>query len=304
MRWWTVVLVVFGLMAWAQRAYIGNAGNSTVVVVSLSTPAQVLTSWGSFAQPWGVAYKAGRVYVVEYVGVPDAPQPAGRVVVLNREGRVERVLKGAHYPMDVAFHAGKVLVASSAVDWSGNVRGKPEILVYGEEGENPIQRWPFPGNELGYPQTLLPQEKGVWVVTTWGLLVLVDGSTGGVKGVFSLPGLLKAIRRLAGDGQGGLYLTGLKDESVGRVVHLPAQALEPGAGTKDLSSQGRVVADGLADPWGVVRVGEVLYFVTSNERPGGTGPGRLWRLDPKGGKVEEVLALPTRYTLGLAVEEE
>lgn len=302
MKRWTWVLVFLGLMAWAQRAYIGNAGNSTVAVVDLKE-ARILASWGTFAQPWSVAYGGGQVYVAEYVGRPDAPQPAGRVVVLNREGRVVRVLQGAHYPMGVAFQEGRVLVASSAVDWSGNVRGRPEILVYGEEGEAPKERWPFPGETLGYPQTLLPQGGNLWVATTWGLLVLLDGKEGTVRGVFALPGLLNPIRGLAEDGQGGLYLTGSRD-GAGRLVHLPAQALVPGEGTKNLSLQARVVAEGLPEPWGVARIGGVLYFVTSTDRPGGTGPGGLWRLDPKEGKAERVLVLPTRYTLGLAIEEE
>ncbi|MFN4073366.1 MAG: hypothetical protein ACK4G4_08145, partial [Thermus sp.] len=189
-----------------------------------------------------------------------------------------------------------------AVDWTGTVRGKPEIVVFGAEGEKPLSRFPFPGETLGYPQSLLPLEEALWVVTTWGLLVGLDRETGGVRGVFSLPGLLNPIRGVAADGQGGLYLTG-NQEGVGRVVHLPKAALQPGEGTRDLGRQGVVLAEGLPDPWGVARVGEYLYVVTSTDRIGGTGPGGLWRLDLKERKAERVLALPTRYTLGLAVGE-
>ncbi|MEZ0320897.1 MAG: hypothetical protein ABWJ63_03080 [Thermus sp.] len=295
-------LLLLGMVAWGQRAYIGNAGNSTVAVVDLKE-ARVLDTWGTFAQPWSVAYGGGRVFVAEYVGRPDAPQPAGRVVVLSREGKVEGILEGAHYPMGVAYAKGRVYVASSAVDWTGSVRGKPEVLVYGPEGGKPVARWAFPGDTLGYPQTVLPQEEGVWVATTWGLLVLMDGDAGRVKGVFALPGLLNPIRGLAGDGQGGLFLTGSRD-GVGRLVHLSRDALRPGEGTQDVSRQGEVLAEGLPDPWGLARVGSVLYFVTSTDRPGGTGPGGLWRLDLREGKAERVMGLPTRYTLGLAVEGE
>lgn len=296
-----VALAIFGL-GLAQRAYIGNAGNSTVVVVDLAQ-AKVLDAWGTFTQPWSVAYGEGKVYVAEYVGRPDAPQPAGRVVELDREGRVLRSLKGAHYPMGVAYGNGRVYVASSAVDWTGAVRGKPEILVYGPAGEEPLRRLPFPGEQIGYPQSLLVEGKTLYVATTWGLLAAWDLEREALAAVFSLPSLLNPIRGLAGDGQGGLYLTGNKD-GVGRVVHLPKAALEArGEGTLDLSRQARLLLDNVPDPWGVARVGKSLYFVTSTDRVGGSGPGGLWRLDLEGGKAERVLLLPTRYTLGLAVEE-
>lgn len=296
-----VLLVVSGL-GFAQRAYVGNAGNSTVLVVDLAQP-RVLDTWGSYAQPWSVAYGGGKVYVAEYVGRPDAPSPAGRVVELDRQGKALRSLKGSHYPMGVAYGAGRVYVASSAVDWTGAVRGKPEILVYGEAGEEPLARLPFPGDQLGYPQSLLVEGKALYVATTWGLLVLWDLERGGPAAVFSLPALLNPIRGLAKDGQGGLYLTGSK-EGVGRVVHLPKAALEArGEGTLDLSRQARVLADNLPDPWGVARIGQALFVVTSTDRVGGTGPGGLWRVDLGSGRAERVLAFPTRYTLGLAVEE-
>ncbi|MFN3180321.1 MAG: hypothetical protein ACK41R_09325, partial [Thermus sp.] len=219
-------VLLLGAVGLAQRAYIGNAGNSTVVVVDLKEN-RVVDAWGTFAQPWSVAYGGGKVYVAEYVGRPDAPQPAGRVVELDREGKVLRVLGGVHYPMGVGVFGGKVYVAASAVDWPGTGRGKPEIVVFGAEGEKPLSRCPFPGESLGYPQSLLPLEEALWVVTTWGLLVALDRETGGVRGVFSLPGLLNPIRGVAADGQGGLYLTG-NQEGVGRVVHLPKAALQPG----------------------------------------------------------------------------
>ncbi|MCS6868177.1 hypothetical protein [Thermus sp.] len=297
--WVGVVLLTLGL-ALGQRAYVGNAGNSTVLVLDLAQP-RVVASWGTYSQPWSVAYGGGRVYVAEYVGRPDAPQPAGRVVELDREGKAQRFLLGAHYPMGVAYGGGRAYVASSAVDWTGAVRGTPEILVYGSQGQNPVARFPFPGDRFGYPQTLLWQAKGLYVATTWGLLLLLDPEKGEVKGAFSLPARLNPIRGLAGDGQGGLYLTGHKD-GLGRVVHRPASLLEPGEGVKDLSDQARVVAEGLPDPWGVVRVGEVLYVVTSTDATG-TGPGGLWRVEPATGKAQRLLTLPTRYTLGLAVEE-
>ncbi|WP_128415166.1 PQQ-binding-like beta-propeller repeat protein [Thermus tenuipuniceus] len=297
--WILVALMVSGM---AQRAYIGNAGNSTLLVVDLAQ-AKVLDTWGPFAQPWSVAYGGGKVYVAEYVGRPDAPSPAGRVVELDQKGKALRTLKGAHYPMGVAYGEGRVYVASSAVDWTGAVRGKPEVLAYGPTGEEPVWRYPFPGERLGYPQSLLVEGRTLYVATTWGLLAVLDLERGTVAAVFALPGLLNPIRGLAKDGQGGLYLTGSK-EGVGRVVHLPKEALAArGESAVDLSAQGRILADGLPDPWGVARVGRALYLVTSTDRVGGSGPGGLWRLNLDSGKVERVLVLPTRYTLGLAVEE-
>lgn len=285
-------------VALAQRAYVGNAGNSTVVLLDLKGP-QVVGAWPGFQQPWSVAYGGGKVYVAEYVGRPDAPQPAGRVLELNREGKVLRLLKGAHYPMGVSVLEGRVYVASTAVDWSGQVRGKPEVLVYGPEGEEPTARLAFPAERFGYPQTLLATQQALWVATTWGVVLALDPATLAVGKAFALPGVLNPIRGLALDGKGNLYLTGSKDGD-GRLVRLPLEAVLPVPEVQNLDRFAEVLARGLPDPWGVAFAGGVLYLVTSTDESG-AGPGGLYRLGPEGPK--RLLNLPTRYTLGLAVEE-
>lgn len=298
LRW---VLAVLGLVlvstgALAQRAFVGNAGNSTVVVVDLRA-AKVLASWPGFQQPWSVAFADGKVYVAEYVGRPDAPSPAGRVVELDGEGKALRVLLGAHYPMGVAARGGKVYVASSAVDWSGQVRGKPEILVYGPEGDSPLLRSPFPAERFGYPMTLLLSSQGLYVATTWGAVVLLDPESLGVRGAFTLPGVLNPIRGLAEDREGNLYLSGSKDGD-GRLVRLPKGAFLPLPEPQNLDRFAQVLLRGLPDPWGLAFAGEELYLVTSTD-PSGSGPGGLYRVE--GGQAKRLLDLPTRYTLGLAI---
>jgi DNA-binding beta-propeller fold protein YncE len=297
---WTAVwlLALAAGLALGQRAYVGNAGNSTVVLLDLQGP-RVVGAWPGFQQPWSVAYGDGKVYVAEYVGRPDAPKPAGRVVELNREGKALRTLKGAHYPMGVAFLQGKVYVASSAVDWSGQPRGEPEVLVYAPAGEEPIARKAVPHSRFGYPQTLLATKEALLAATTWGYVVFLDPSTLEVRRAFALPGVLNPIRGLALDGKGNLYLTGNKDGD-GRLVRLPLDAVLPVPEPQDLDRFAEVVAKGLPDPWGVALVKGVLYFVTSTD-PSGQGPGGLYRLEAGGPR--RLLDLPTRYTLGLAVEE-
>lgn len=293
-----VLLVLLVSASLAQRAYIGNAGNSTVVLVDLKEP-RVVGAWPGFQQPWSVAYAEGRVYVAEYVGRPDAPRPAGRVVELDREGKALRVLLGAHYPMGVAAGGGRVYVASSAVDWSGQIRGEPELLVYGREGAEPLSRKGFPADKYGYPQSLLLAPDGLFVATTWGVVVLMDPGTLAERAVFTLPGVLNPIRGLARDKEGNLYLTGQKDGD-GRLVLIPKGSWLATPEVQNLDRFAQVLLKGLPDPWGVAFVGDDLYFVTSTDASG-TGPGGLWRLEGK--EAKRLLALPTRYTLGLAIGE-
>ncbi len=302
----TAVVRIFSLLALAlglalaQRAYVGNAGDSTVVVLDLEGP-KVVDRWPGFQQPWSVAYAGGKVYVAEYVGRPDAPAPAGRVAELTPDGKALRVLLGAHYPMGVAADGERVYVASSAVDWSGQVRGEPALLVYGKEGSEPLARFPFPASRYGYPQTLLPAPEGLFVATTWGVVLLLDQEMH-PKAAFALPETLNPIRGLALDAKGNLYLSGSKDGD-GRVVRLAKGAWGPSPEVQALDRFAQVLAKGLPDPWGLAVVGEALYLVTSTDASG-QGPGGLYRL-PLGeeARPERLLDLPSRYTLGLAVGE-
>lgn len=294
--------VTFLALGWAegQRAYVGNAGNGTVVVVDLKAR-QVVGAWSGFQQPWSVAQAGGKVYVAEYVGQPGVPRPAGRVRELDREGKTLRVLVGAHYPMGVAAGKERVYVASSAVDWSGNVAGEPEILVYGPSGMEPLSRKPFPSANHGYPQTLLFTPDGLYVATIWGVVLLLDPDTLETRLAFSLPQALNPVRGLARDPEGNLYLSGQK-EGVGRVVRLPKGALLSLPEPQDASGLVQVLAEGLPEPWGLAFFKGSLLVVTTTDASG-KGPGKLLRLDPRTGQIEELLVLPTRYTLGLAVEE-
>lgn len=194
-------------------------------------------------------------------------------------GQGLRILKGAHYPMGVAVRSGKVYVASSAVDWSGQVRGKPELLVYGPEGEEPLSRQPFP-QTFGYPQTLLATEGRLFVATTWGYVLLLDPGSLSLRSAFALPETLNPIRGMALGPDGFLYLTGSKDGD-GRLVRVPLSALLDVPEPQNLDRFAQVLAKGLPDPWGVDLVKGVLYLVTSTD-PKGTGPGGLYRLEAEG----------------------
>ncbi|GGJ28838.1 SBBP repeat-containing protein [Deinococcus roseus] len=299
-----------------ESVWIANAGNGTVAAYdSQSTLTSTSTEnrkASSISQPYDIAVAAdGTQFVVENVGNPAAPQPAGRVLKYAPYSLSEplQTLTGLNYPTSAALDSvGNLWVVSSALDWSGAVRGTPRISRFASNATTETSGFNFPASTYGYPfRAAVDSQNRLWVTTTYGLVTMFATpltSNGAAPDlVWQLTGLNP--KGLTFDGQGNLYVVGNTGSS-SKAVKLSTTSLTLSPYTANADS--RILStytSNLYSPFDVdVDVLGNLWVVNSTNSAG-TGAGSVVRFPAVSGTPSStpnlILNQSTQYTLGIAV---
>ncbi len=304
------------VVAHQESLWVAMPGLSTVL--TYDEPAQLPESATPsrrvstvVAEPTSVAVAPdGRQYVVEYVGDPDAPQPAGRVLVYAPFDGAEpatEISVGLTYPTSLAFDAkGTAWVANSGVDATGAPRDIPDISTIEPKEDFARRAFSYDYATFGYPQQLAFDPVGdLWLSTTFGLVLGFDLPVSGESATpaYVLTGASDAfdtVRDLAFDLDGDLWLsTSLKGAP--QVVEVASGwwVFDPTIDDADLSAR---LTLGLPDPWGLA-FDQVGRLWVSNRTNGAEGPGSVVRFDSllSGSAPSGRIALPAAFAEGIAI---
>lgn len=299
-----------------ETVWVANAGNGTISAfdsqANLTASSTENRKASNISQPYDIAVAPdGTQFVVENVGNPAAPQPAGRILKYAPFSLSEpmQILSGLNYPTSAALDStGNLWVVSSALDWSGAARGTPRISHFAPGASTETSGFNFPAGTYGHPfRAAIDSQNRLWVSTTYGLITLFANpltATGSAPDlVWQISGL--NLKGLTFDGQGNLYVVG-NDGPNSKAVKLSTLNLTPSPYTANADS--RVLAtytSGLFSPFDVDVDSLGNLWVVNSTNSSGTGAGSVVRFPAISGNPAStpnlVLNGPTQYTLGIAV---
>ncbi|MEN0061051.1 MAG: endo alpha-1,4 polygalactosaminidase [Myxococcota bacterium] len=301
-----------------QTIWVTNAGLSNVVAfdepTTLGEPARAdRVSGEAIAQPYAIAISpTGERFVVENVGDPDAPQPAGRVVIYDRFALAsprEVVSTGLLYPTGIAFEAdGSALVVNSALDWTGTPRGTPAIVRIAPGASEAIEAFHYDASIYGYPLSIAIAPNGdIYLGTTYGIVLGFPASaSGSVTPGVALVGddLFDTVRSITWR-EDALWFSGSKygQSVVGALVQ--DWDLDGNVVTRGIADASVRITEGLFGPWGLAfdESGRLWVVNSTDAEDNADSRGSLLRFDmpTTGASPDQNSPLASRYTLRLAV---
>lgn len=312
-----------------ETVWVANAGLSNLVAfdepADLQPPALADRVSGTLVrQPYAVAVAPdGARWVVENVGDPAAAQPAGALLRYAPFDLSEPDLvatDGLLYPTGVAVaDNGDVWVASSALDWTGTVRGTPALVRFDGTSTTASAAFEMPKDpggayHLGYPKQLAVSPSGdLWLTTTYGLAVGFhlpqSGPVAVPFAVLAGGAYMDTMNGLTFSDDGTLWLTGTNGGSTSLVMGVLPAAWSGVVGTAQVQAQhlAALRTEGLFSPWGLGfdRHGDLWVVNSTDAQDDGDSRGSLVRfLTPASRGAEppvQTVSLASRYTLGMAV---
>ncbi|GEM49316.1 hypothetical protein [Deinococcus cellulosilyticus] len=299
-----------------ETVWIANAGNGTVAAYdtqgNLTGTSTENRKASGISQPYDIAVAAdGTQFVVENVGNPAAPQPAGRILKYAPFSLSEplQTLTGLNYPTSAALDSSNNLwVVSSALDWTGTVRGTPRINRFAPNATTPTSGFDFPASSYGYPfRAAIDSQNRLWVTTSYGLITMYTSPLTATSNqapdlVWSVTGLNP--KGLTFDAQGNLYVVGNEGTSSKAVrldtTNLTLSQFSANADsrilatyTSNLYSPFDVDVDALGNLWVVNSTGSTTTSGSVVRFPAVSGtPSTTPNL---------ILNQSTQYTVGIAV---
>lgn len=303
-----------------ESVWIANAGNGTVAAYdsqgNLTSTSTENRKASGISQPYDIAVAAdGTQFVVENVGNPAAPQPAGRVLKYAPFSLSEplQTLTGLNYPTSAALDSSNNLwVVSSALDWSGTVRGTARISRFASNATTETSGFNFPASSYGYPfRAAIDSQNRLWVTTSYGLITMYNSplTVTNSTSTSNTPNLVWTVtglnpKGLTFDAQGNLYVVG-NDGASSKAVKLSTTNLTLSEFTA--SADSRILAtytSNLYSPFDV-DVDALGNLWVVNSTGSSTTSGSVVRFPSVSGAPSTtpnlILNQSTQYTVGIAV---